>query len=150
MFDSHLSELYNKRLTAVESLFLSHSPLLTTPFTDILPEISNLPIVIRLIGTNLDRLEKLHESWSRKRYGEARKEFDALLKENSMLEYWGRLQKKEDGDEGGKGIADEDEDEDDGALDLKTMAKQVDIKAMHAVLKVSVSYLVISFFRKRN
>lgn len=150
MFDSHLSELYNKRLVAVESLFLTQSPLLTTPFTDILPEISNLPIVTRLIGTNLDRLEKLHESWSRKRYGEARKEFDALLKENSMLEYWGRLQKKEDGDDTGKGIADEDEDEDDGALDLKTMAKQVDIKAVHAVLRVGGYHCLFVVVGNRN
>lgn len=136
MFDAHLSELYTKRVAAVESLFLTHFPTLTTPFTDVLPLLSASPHVARLIGTDFDRLEGLFDAWRRKRVALARKEFDDLLKESPILEHWGRLQKKEEGGEGKK-IVDEDEDEDEGAIDISEMAKQVDSKAIHAVLKVS-------------
>lgn len=58
------------------------------------------------------------------------------MKESPILEHWGRLQKKVDAEGAGKEVLEEDEDDEDGALDLKTMAKQVDLKAIHAVLKV--------------
>lgn len=139
MFDAHLSELYTKRVAAVESLFLTHSPTLTTPFTDVLPHLSSSPHVTRLVGTDFDRLEGLFDAWRGKRVTLARREFEELLRESPILEHWGRLQKKEEGGEGKK-IVDEDEDEDEGAIDISEMAKQVDLKAIHAVLKVRFSF----------
>ena len=136
LFDSHLADLYQKRLNLVENLFLANSPTIITPFTDVLPSISDSPQVTRLVGTNFDRLEGLYQTWSRKRQQQARKDFDELLKENPLIEHWGRLQKKDEGDEGKKVLDDEEEDEGD-AIDIKDMANQIDIKALHAVLKVS-------------
>lgn len=60
------------------------------------------------------------------------------MKESPVLEHWGRLQKKEDDSEKAKGIGEEgeDENEDDEAPSLVEQAKQVDLKAINAVLKV--------------
>lgn len=66
------------------------------------------------------------------------------MKESPILEHWGRLQKKVDAEGGGKEVLEEDEDDEDGALDLKTMAKQVDLKAIHAVLKVRICISLLS------
>jgi hypothetical protein len=147
LFDAHLRNLYTKRLNLVEGLFLANSPTLTTPFTTILPSITENPHVKSLVGTDYDRLELLFDSWSRKRTEKARADFEQMMKESAILEHWGRLQKKED-TEGDKKLAigqdgeEEDEDEGDDVPTLTEMAKQVDLKAIHAVLKVSSSLLV--------
>lgn len=83
----------------------------------------------------------MFDSWSRKRVEKARADFEQMMKESAILEHWGRLQKKED-TEGDKKLAigqdgeEDDEDEGDDVPTLTEMAKQVDLKAIHAVLKV--------------
>ena len=74
-----------------------------------------------------------------------------------MLEHWGRLQKKDDhaSAEGGMkdGGAEDDEDAgsgDDEILGLKEMAMQVDLKAVEAVLKVSLLSLHLRSLRSRR
>ena len=164
LFDNHLSTLYKKRLAAVTSLFLANSPLLTTPFHEILPAIITSPHVLRLVGPSptqanategespqpdLEKLENHHIAWTAARTQQARAELVELLKENPVLEHWGRLQKKDDhaNAEGGMkdGGAEDDEDAgsgDDEILGLKEMAMQVDLKAVEAVLKVRSSLIL--------
>lgn len=94
------------------------------------------------MGADFNRLESLFDSWNRRRVENARAEFDQLMKESPILEHWGRLQKREEADESGKKLAigeegAEEEDDADEAPSLTEMAKQVDLKAIHAVLKVS-------------
>ena len=158
--------MYKKRLAAVTSLFLANSPLLTTPFHEILPAIVSSPHVLRLVGPSstqqtgvegespqpdLEKLENHHIAWTLQRTQQARAELIELLKENPVLEHWGRLQKKDDNatNEGGMkdGGAEDDEDAgsgDDEILGLKEMAMQIDLKAIEAVLKVSLSLLADS------
>ena len=66
-----------------------------------------------------------------------------MLHENSFVEFWGRLRKiGGDGAEGGvKRDGDSDEDEGEGGggnVDMKKLAKSVDITEMEKVLKVRV------------
>jgi hypothetical protein len=98
----------------------------------------------------LDRgLADEYARWQRTRAAEARLAFDALLGENSFVEFWGRLAKM--GGEGvGGGVPVEEEDEEGeegegggGKVDMKALAKNVDVGEMEKVLKVS---LVVWFF----
>lgn len=78
----------------------------------------------------------------RERRAEARKDFDKMLSENAFVDFWGRL-----GKIGGKGVDEgiraDDIGEDEGAgeegqsmVDMKALAKTVDLKEMVKVLKV--------------
>ncbi|KAI5475112.1 transcription elongation regulator 1 [Pseudohyphozyma bogoriensis] len=150
LFDSHLNDLYTKRINAVESLFLSHAPLLNTPFTEVLPSIDSNPHITRLVGTDFDRLEGLYTSWQKKRFSKARAEFDELLKESPIIQHWGRMKveaeearkREEEGENGMSAGKAEDEDDDEGELGTKELAKQIDLKAIHAVLKHDKRYLI--------
>ncbi|KAK4702407.1 transcription elongation regulator 1, partial [Phenoliferia sp. Uapishka_3] len=135
LFDQHQATIYTRRVASVEALFLSSSPSLDTPFLTVLSAVSDSPQVTRLVGEDHNRLEGLWNTWKTKREASARREFDELLKESPVIQHWGRLQKKGEEESGMKAPKDEDEDEDDAALDIGEMAKQVDIKAVHAVLK---------------
>lgn len=136
LFDQHQASIYARRVASVEALFLSSSPSLDTPFATVLASIADAGPVTRLVGDDTKRLEGLWTSWNMKRETGARREFDELLRESPVIQHWGRLQKKGEEEGGMKAPKDEDEDEDDAALDIGEMAKQVDIKAVHAVLKV--------------
>ena len=140
LYDMHQSSIYARRVASVEALFLSSSPSLDTPFPTVLTAISESPQITRLVGDDSKRLEGLWSSWKAKREMSARRELDELLKESPVIQHWGRLQKKGEEESGMKAPKDEDEDEDDVALDIGEMAKQVDVKAVHAVLKVSPSF----------
>ena len=104
---------------------------------------------MRLVGEDTNRLEGLWSSWKAKREMSARREFDELLRESPVIQHWGRLQKKGEEESGMKAPKDEDEDEDDVALDIGEMAKQVDVKAVHAVLKVSPCFCASSLLGPR-
>ena len=69
-----------------------------------------------------------------------------MLKENSVLEHWGRMKKMEKREKG-KLIGEEGvrEDSEDEEPDAREMAEQIDLKAIHAVLRVRSS--VVGFFR---
>ncbi|GAA5912393.1 uncharacterized protein JCM6883_005654 [Sporobolomyces salmoneus] len=144
LFDQHLSTLHRKRISAIESLFSEHAPLLNTPFHDVLPSISDSPHVTRLFGSNFNALEDLYSSWQSRRAVQAKDEFYQLLKESPILEHWGRLKKMEKreevkliGEEGTRN--DESDDEETG---VREMADQVDLKAVHATLKNDKRYLI--------
>ena len=94
-------------------------------------------------------IKRLYEGWSRRRYAQARTDFEALLSESNFVEYWGRLKQEavSKDEERARGLLDNDDEDTnmEDAVDLKTMASQIDLKELQAVLKVkqvSVSRIV--------
>ena len=91
------------------------------------------------LGFNRRDLEHEFERWQRERNTEARKAFDQMMGENSFVEFWGRL-----GKIGGAGVDSsiqnddigEMDDEDGERVDMKKLAKAVDVKEIVKVLKV--------------
>lgn len=129
-------------MDSLHALFLSHSPSLATEFAGLPVSslLSSLPTT--KLGFDVFKLEEEFDRWQRIRTTEARKAFDDMLHENSFVEFWGRL-----GKIGGEGVEggvkrDEDGDEDaageggGGNVDMKKLAKSVDITEMVKVLKV--------------
>ena len=97
------------------------------------------------MGFNKRDLEHEFERWQRERNTEARKAFDEMMGENSFIEFWGRL-----GKIGGAGVDSsiqnddigEEEKEDEERVDMKKLAKGVDVKEIVKVLKVWSIFLV--------
>lgn len=137
LFDAHQQKLYRSRVGDVESLFAAHATSLTTPFDAVLPAISSDPHVTRLVGSDFNQLESLYDGWLARRTRQAREDFTQMLKENSVLEHWGRMKKMEKREKG-KLIGEEGvrEDSEDEEPDAREMAEQIDLKAIHAVLRV--------------
>jgi hypothetical protein len=95
------------------------------------------------LGFDVFQLEEEFDRWQHTRTTEARKAFDDMLHENAFVEFWGRLSKLEgEGVDGGvKRDDDDDEDEGEGGggnVDMKKLAKSVDMTEMERVLKVRV------------
>ncbi|KAF8595141.1 hypothetical protein BDV93DRAFT_611572, partial [Ceratobasidium sp. AG-I] len=85
--------------------------------------------------------------WQRTRAADARVAFDTLLGENPFVEFWGRLAKM--GGEGvGGGVPIEEEEENEegegggGKVDMKALAKNVDVGEMEKVLKHDKRYTI--------
>ena len=137
LFHAHVNALRDKHLTNLHGLFASHAPALDTPFTalPVASLLSSLPVT--KLGFNVNQLEHEYEKWQRERTHEARLAFDQMLSENSFVEFWGRL-----GKIGGKGVDanikydDIGEDTEEDQVDMKALAKSVDLKEMIKVLKV--------------
>lgn len=142
MFNAHLDTLARKRLDALHALFAQHAPQLNTPWEEVYPEIVDEFAVTRLKLSH-DNLAAKYASWQKVRFARSREEFDKLLGENSFVDFWGRMRNKQLDAGLVEGIPGENEDEmiDDeeagGRANLMEMAKQVDLKEMHAVLSVS-------------
>ncbi len=89
------------------------------------------------LGYDVDQLEREYDKWQRERTHEARLAFDQMLTENSFVEFWGRL-----GKIGGKGVDetikydDIGDDVEEEQVDMKALAKSVDLKEIIKVLKV--------------
>jgi heat shock protein beta len=103
--------------------------------------LSSLPVTkLRL---DIHRMEREYDTWQHERTTEARQAFDEMLSENAFVEFWGRLGKiGGDGVDGGVAADDLGEDEGEGGggnVDMKVLAKNVDLKEMERVLKVSDS-----------
>ncbi|KAF8978779.1 hypothetical protein BDQ17DRAFT_1265314, partial [Cyathus striatus] len=87
--------------------------------------------------------------WQRERTSEARKAFDEMLSENSFVEFWGRLGKiGGDSIENGLKVDNEDIGEEEGEgiakVDMKALAKNIDIREMEKVLKNDKRYIVFN------
>ncbi|KAI0353522.1 hypothetical protein OH77DRAFT_1406667 [Trametes cingulata] len=143
LFHAHVNALRVKHIANLHALFASHAPALNTPFTSlpVASLLSSLPA--SKLGFNVDELEREYEKWQRERWTEARAAFDQMLSENSFVEFWGRLGKMD-----AKGvnvsIKNEDlgDDEEEEQVDMKALAKNVDLKEMIKVLKNDKRYLV--------
>lgn len=138
IFHSHIAALRSKHLASLHALFVSHSPSLATPFTElpVASLISSLPVT--KLGFDVDQLEQEYAKYQRERTHEARLAFDQMLSENAFVEFWGRL-----GKIGGQGVDqsikvdDLEDDAEEGQVDMKALAKNVDLKEIVKVLKVS-------------
>jgi heat shock protein beta len=100
------------------------------------------------LGYEIGQLEHEYEIWQRERTTESRRAFAEMLSENAFVEFWGRLGKiGGDGVDGGVAADDLGEDEGEGGggkVDMKALAKNVDLKEMERVLKVwSVLHLAL-------
>ncbi|KAK7695992.1 hypothetical protein QCA50_000632 [Cerrena zonata] len=141
LFHSHVGQLRAKHLAGLYSLFTAHAPSLATPFTDLpVSSLVQSPPVAKL-GFNIDRLEDEFEKWQRERTEQARRDFDEMLNENAFIEFWGRL-----GKIGGKGVdetikADDIGEDSEEVVDMKQLAKTVDLNEMVKVLKNDKRYL---------
>ena len=95
------------------------------------------------LGYDIQQLEQEFSRWQRERTQISRRAFDEMLSENSFVEFWGRLSKMSgDGVEGSVKIENEDIGEGEGdsgasKVDMKSLAKNIDIQEMEKVLKVS-------------
>ncbi|RDB22868.1 Transcription elongation regulator 1 [Hypsizygus marmoreus] len=146
LFHSHVDHLRSKHIVALHVLFETHAPSLAVQFDDlpITSLLSSGPAV--KLGYDQQRLERDFEKWQRERTHESRKAFDEMLSENSFVEFWGRLGKI--GGEGVEGGVKADEVEGDegegggGKVDMKVLAKNVDVGDMEKVLKNDKRYIM--------
>lgn len=148
LFHDHVSRLQSKYVGNLQDLFQAHAPSLATKFDSVPIESISISLPATKLGmTDESSLRKVYEKWQRERAIEARAAFDEMLKENSFVEFWGRLQKI-----GGEGVdggvkADEDEDTEEGEggggrVDMKALAKSVDIDEMVKVLRNDKRYIM--------
>ncbi|KAI0068699.1 HSP90-domain-containing protein [Artomyces pyxidatus] len=147
LFHTHVGQLRARHLDNLHALFQAGAPSLATPFSALPLEsiLNSLPAT--KLGFDAHMLEQEFDKWQRERTTEARKAFDEMLHENAFVEFWGRLGKI--GGEGADGGVkrDEDFDEDEGEagggnVDMKTLAKNVDITDIQKVLKSEKRYLM--------
>jgi transcription elongation regulator 1 len=94
-------------------------------------------------------IARLYDDWSRRRSAQAKKDFEKMLSESSFVDYWGKLKqemgskeheraKEVLGNEGDAGADEDDVNNVEEGVDLRAMAAQIDMKELHAVLKVSL------------
>jgi transcription elongation regulator 1 len=139
LFDEHLAGLRKKRMDALEALFAAHAPALDTPFSTVHSAIANESAVSRA-RLNVEQLEEAYHSWQRRRRTLAESDFMDLMRESGFVDFWGRMRKEQEAKKEDRDVLDDEvaNGEEEGAtdVDLKQMAKTVDLKEIHAVLKV--------------
>jgi len=145
LFQAHVSQLRAKHLDNLRALFFSNAPSLATQFTTlpVSSVLSSLPAT--KLGYDVFKLEQEFDQWQLTRTTGAQEAFNDMLLENSFVEFWGRLRKiGGEGAEGGvKRDDDGDEDEGEGGggnVDMKKLARNVDITEMEKVLKGDKRY----------
>jgi len=135
-----MGQLQMKHLAGLHSLFQAHSPSLATPFSALPLESLLKSLPVTKLALDIRDLEQEYDKWQRERTYECRKAFDQMLAENSFVEFWGRLGKMGgDGVNGGVKADDLGEDEGEGFggnVDMKALAKNVDLSDIEKVLKV--------------
>jgi len=132
-------------LDSLHALFLSHSPSPAAEFGALPVASLHSSLPATKLGFDVSKLEEEFDRWQHIRTIEAQKAFDDMLHENSFVEFWGRLGKiGGEGVEGGvKRDGDSDEDEGEGGggnVDMKKLAKSVDITEIEKVLKVRAQH----------
>ncbi|KAH8111363.1 hypothetical protein DFH11DRAFT_1690413 [Phellopilus nigrolimitatus] len=144
----------SKHISALHAIFAAHAPALDTTFSA-LPVSSiqaSLPAVKLLLDKEHDEnaraLEGEYRTWRAARGSQAEREFQEMLDENAFVEFWGRVRKmKEEGeggmkvDVGAEDLAGEEGDGED-KIDLKALAKSVDVREIERVLKNDKRYTV--------
>jgi transcription elongation regulator 1 len=148
LFDAHIARLAGKRSNALHQLFQTHTPSLDTSFDTVYPKIIDDQIVQRL-GLDVNSLEERWTAWMSGQQSDARVQFEIMLGENSFVDFWGKMRKKEVDEAAAavkvdQGEEEEEEDEenkqglgDGGAADLNKLAQQIDLNEIKAVLRVS-------------
>lgn len=91
-------------------------------------------------------MERAFDDWMQRRTEQARRDFDALLRENSFVEFWGKVRKLHEDGEGANIIEDEDDlgiiddGNETGKTDIKTLAKSITENETDRVLKNDQRY----------
>ncbi|KAG5636611.1 hypothetical protein H0H81_007408 [Sphagnurus paluster] len=139
LFHEHVDHLRSKHIQYLYALFEDYAPSLAGRLEDLpMSSLISSPPVIKL-GYDKTAIQQEFQKWQRERTQEARNAFGQMLGENAFVEFWGRL-----GKIGGEGVeggvkADETEGEDGegggGKVDMKLLAKNVDVGDMEKVLK---------------
>ncbi|KEP47419.1 WW domain protein [Rhizoctonia solani 123E] len=175
-FAAHIEHLRARYISQLHALFDAHTTALNMP-AEALPKSvrGSLPAVkLGFVTDDLDKegpgdekdigddqddapknqgrlnqgLADEYARWQRTKVTEARLAFDALLGENSFVEFWGRLAKiGGEGVGGGVPVDEEDEENEDGEggggkVDMKALAKNVDVSEMEKVLKHDKRYTI--------
>lgn len=147
LFHEHVAHLRSKHLAALHSFFEEKSPTLDSQFTSLpVDELVTSSAATRL-GYSINQFEDEFNRWQRQRRADARLAFDEMLNENSFVEFWGRLSKMNDVKlDQGLQIGHEDligeEDESANKIDMKALAKTVDIDEMVKVLRRDKRYIM--------
>ncbi|KAG6919444.1 hypothetical protein DXG01_006327 [Tephrocybe rancida] len=143
---NHVEHLRSRHIKSLHALFEAHAPTLAIKFEEIpLSSLLSSPPVVKL-GYDTRGLQQNFDKWQRERTSESRKAFDEMLGENSFVEFWGRLGKI--GGEGVDGGVKADEAEGDegegggGKVDMKVLAKNVDVGEVEKVLKNDKRYIM--------
>ena len=137
-----MHQLHEKHLSSLHALFGAHTSSLAASSSQLPLESMERSLPAAKLGLGTHELEKEFDKWQRERNSDARKAFDEMLTDNAFVEFWGRLGKM--GGEGADGgVAAEDLGEDEGEgfggkVDMKALAKNVDLEDIVKVLKVRV------------
>ncbi|KAI5120418.1 hypothetical protein M0805_006919 [Coniferiporia weirii] len=156
LFHRHVSALRAKHTSALHALFVAHAPALDTPFaalpvSSIQTSLPATKLHLDMVhGENARGLEYEFRTWRDERNARAQKEFQEMLDENAFVEFWGRMRKMKEGGEGGmkvdvgaEDLAGEGEgDEESGKIDLKALARSIDVREIERVLKNDKRYVV--------
>ncbi|KAI0036739.1 hypothetical protein K488DRAFT_40430 [Vararia minispora EC-137] len=146
LFDAHVASLRVKHLSNLHTLFETHAPGLNTAFSALPVDLSS-SLPVKKLGYDKRAVEDAFARWQRERAHAARLGFDEMLHENAFVEFWGRLGKiGGDGIDGGvkrddEGLEDEGE-AGGGNVDMKALARTVDLSDMEKVLKNDKRYMV--------
>lgn len=138
LFRDHQKALYDKRLSAFHSL-LDTMTSLDSSFGELEPAIKNDPRATRL-STDEEELRRLFEDYLTDKIANAKRNFEQLLKENSFVEFWGRVKRGEIAlpadEEVPNKAEDESDDEDaaDGRVKLEKADTGTDLSEIRAVL----------------
>ncbi|KAF8897518.1 Hsp90 protein-domain-containing protein [Infundibulicybe gibba] len=146
LFNDHLAHIRSKYMMNLHALLDTHAPSLATSFNELPLPLLEASIPFAKLDLNLERLEQEFERWQRERTTGARKSFEEMLGENSFIDFWGRLGKiGGEGVEGGVKADDLGEDEGEGGggkVDMKALAKSVDVHEIEKVLKNDKRYIM--------
>ncbi len=152
LFRNHLDSLARKRLDALHAVFAKHAVNMLTPFDEIFPDVVD-DFDVKRLNLSSEALQNKYETWQRVRYQKARQDFETMLRENSFVDFWGRMKKKQL-DEAAMAIKDEEEDEDEdvgagggGRASLADMAKQIDFGEVQSVLQVGIKSSLLELLR---
>ncbi|GLB33792.1 putative FF domain containing protein [Lyophyllum shimeji] len=146
LFHIHVEHLRSKHIQSLHALFIAHAPSLAVRFEELpLSSLLSSPPVVKL-GYDARSLQEHFDKWQRERTQESRRAFDEMLAENSFVEFWGRLKKiGGEGVDGGVKADDMEGDEGEGGggtVDMKALAKNVDLADMEKVLKNDKRYIM--------
>jgi len=158
LFAQHVSALREKALSALHALFAAHTQAdpLNTPFTALpLSALIAAPPVQKLGLDDAHHLEDAYARWRGAKRNEAERAFQAMLGENAFVEFWGRVRKdqmtqkgREDAERMGVKMDDDDiigeeEGEEEGEkVDLKALARGIDVREIEKVLRNDRRYTV--------
>lgn len=110
---------------------------------------TSLPAQKLRLHDNSEALAQEYSTWRAIRKAQATRDFQEMLDENAFVEFWGRVRKMSEEKEGGMKVevgaedlaGEEEEEGENGKIDLKALAKSVDVREIERVLKVSPYYI---------